>query len=165
MRRSGGAAAARRSRGILDDLAVELLPPQSYASVTRKHAPGNVGARLNALAWVVTEEGSQISRFSKAVGRGVVVISCRGWLPSCIPNYSMSNVASAYRHFTISSDQTQENCGTRKPPGSSAENACATAPFFHSSRLRDRSQTGRSCCACTASRPETASTVTSRTSC
>jgi hypothetical protein len=52
-------------------------------------ALARVGAR------VVTADGSASRRFSSAVGRGVVVISCRGCDPSRSPNCSMSNAASA----------------------------------------------------------------------
>ena len=77
----------------------------------------------------------------------------------------MSNAASAWRHFAISSDHAQQNCGPRRLSGSSAENTCAIWPSGHSSRFRDGSQVGRSCQPCTASSPETPSIITSRTSC
>ena len=50
--------------------------------------------------------------------------------------------------------------------GSSAENSCATAPFFHSSRRREGIHCGPiDRIRCTANTPETPSTITSRASC
>ena len=78
------------------------------------------------------------------IGRGVVVITCRGCSPRRSANCSTSNAASACRHLASSSIQAASNCGPRRLSGSSAENACATAPLLHSTRRRDGIQVGRS---------------------
>ena len=111
-------------------------------------ASRNAGARLRALATVAARVtavfGSAISRLISAIGRGVVVMTCRGRSPRRSPNCNMSNVASAWRHLASSSHQAAANCGPRRLSGSSAENTCATAPLGHSSRRRDGIQCGRS---------------------
>ncbi len=56
-------------------------------------------------------------------------MTCRGRSPRRSPNCSMSKVASAWRHLASSSHQAAANCGPRRLSGSSAENACATAPL------------------------------------
>ena len=143
-------ARPQRVGALLDDLAVELLAAEPRAGVARDHARrgtpapdccalARVPARVTAVA------GSAISRLSSAIGRGVVVMTCRGRSPRRSPNCSMSKVASAWRHLASSSHQAAANCGPRRLSGSSAENACATAPFGHSSRRREGIQTGRSC--------------------
>jgi hypothetical protein len=110
-------------------------------------------------------EGSAIRRLSSAIGRGVVVMTCRGRSPNRSPNCNISNAASAWRHFASSSAQAAWNCGPRRLSGSSAENVSATTPLGHSTRRREGIHCGRSSRRCTASSPETPSTITSRVSC
>lgn len=123
---------------------------------------------MRALSRVAARETtvptSPISRFSSGVGRGVVVTTSRGCLPRRRPNCSMSHVSSPWRHLHSSSAQAAANCGPRRASGSSAENTIATAPFGHSSRRRVGIHCGRSLRGWIASRPETPSTMTSRTS-
>ena len=163
-------ARPQRVGALLDDLAVEFLAAEPRAGIARDHRVEKRRRQMQRVgdaspACVTAVVGSAISRLSSAIGRGVVVMTCRGRSPRRSPNCSMSKVASAWRHLASSSHQAAANCGPRRLSGSSAENTCATAPFGHSSRRRDGIQCGRSPCRCTASRPDTPSTITSRTSC
>ena len=110
MRISGGAAShparfdhvARPERigAVLDDVAVEFLPPEPRAGIA---APTTVsrkaGARFAALSDVRARDdrdasGRRGSRLSSGIGRGVVVTSWRGCAPRRRPNCSMSQVSS-----------------------------------------------------------------------
>ena len=159
MRASGGALAdaaaldqrARPQRvgALLDDLAVES-PAGRAACRHSARPPCRETPAPDCRRWRASPRasppvaGSAISRLISAIGRGVVVITCRGRSPRRSPNCSMSKVASAWRHLASSSAQAAANCGPRRLSGSSAENTCATAPFGHSSRRRDGIHAGRS---------------------
>ena len=63
-----------------------------------------------------------------------------------------------------SSHQAAWNCGPRKPSRLSAEKAKACAPFGQTSRPRELSNTGRCSFGAMASKPDSPSIITLRTS-
>jgi len=99
-----------------------------------------------------------------------VVTHRRGAAPSLSPIRNSASVASPSRQAQNSSAQAAANCGPLRLSGSSAEKACATAPFGNTTRRRPASYTGRPPAAGSAQRPrlitpDGPSTITSRTSC
>ena len=93
-------ARPQRVGALLDDLAVELLAAEPRAAIAREHrldeTPATDAVHSPAVpARVSAVVGSAISRLSSAIGRGVVVMTCRGRSPRRSPNCSISKVASA----------------------------------------------------------------------
>jgi len=83
----------------------------------------NVGARFCALSIVlprvITVVGSAMIAFSILEGRGVVVISFLGRMPTRRPRLSMSS-ASGCGHVASSSQYARSCCGPLNRSGSSA---------------------------------------------
>ena len=127
-------ARPQRARQILDQFAVELLPPEHRAAIARHH--GAQKARRQMPAVLV---GRHARRHGRADRRSAAsaVSSAAAWSspfaaavsPSRNPNCSMSQAASACGHLPISSHQAAANCGPRKRSGSAAPSTMPSTPL------------------------------------
>ena len=129
-------ARPQRVGALLDDLAVELLAAEFRAGIAVEHRVDEGRRQMLRIrpvpARVTAVDGSAINRLRSVIGRGVVVMTCRGRSPRRSPNCNISKVASAWRHLASSSTHAAWNCGPRRLSGSSAENASrhrAVRPF------------------------------------
>ena len=159
------------SGAVLDQLAVEFLPPEPRAAIARHaRAPRKPGARLRGIVApsscrVTTVAGSASSRFSSGVGRGVVVTSWRGRVAE--PQAELQHVpgrlgvASIWPARRTRRRRTAARAGSPDPP---TENTCATAPFGQTQPAPRRPRSAAARAGRPRAMPETPSIITSRTS-